>query len=367
LSAIFCLISPALAQNSVTLPMKTVGEHLSVEGTLNGQRLRLLLDTGAAVNVLTPESAVRLGLKLTDAPFQVSGASLTKAKLTQVRGLSLGRATLNGSFVVVPLPAALECDGILGGPFFERFVVTLDAAGGKVTLAPPKIKLTGELLPLKLKDGIPLLYGSVEGVGGWFKLDTGADDALTLFPAFVERNQLRAKFSRRIETVVGRGVGGLLTGELVKITRLSLGPHVLSGFVADLSTQESGAFADPDSAGNIGGATLRRFIVTLDYGGRRVRLLRSSLYGMPFSTNRSGLAIDFESGRALVLAVVPESPAAEQKIQPGDVLLLLDAAPPTPTRVRAALRQSAGSRVSLTLQRAGEPPYNLTLTLRDLL
>ncbi len=347
--------------------MKSAGEHLSVEGTLGGQRLRLILDTGAAVNVLTPQAAARLGLKTTDAPFQVSGASLIKAKLTEVRGLSLGGATLAGSFVVVPLPVALECDGILGGPFFERFVVTLDATAGKLTLAPIKTRLSGPTLPLKIKDGIPLLYAKVEGVGGWFKLDTGADDALSLFPAFVERNQLRAKFSRRIETVVGRGVGGLLTGELVKISKFSLGPHALGGFVADLSTQESGTFADPDSAGNIGMGVLRRFILTLDYGGKRAQFLRSPAYGASFSTNRSGLGIDFEGGRATVLAVIPESPAAESKIQPGDVLLLLDGSPPTPARVRAALRQSAGSRVALTLQRGEEPPIEVALVLRDLL
>ncbi|MGC4044941.1 MAG: aspartyl protease family protein [Armatimonas sp.] len=330
--------------------------------------LRLILDTGAGVNVLTPEAAARLGLKLTDAPFAVSGATVTKAKVCQVPKLSLGSINLAGSFVVLPLPAALNCDGILGGPFFEKFMVTIDSFRNKLSLAPPKSKkLTGPVLPLRLVGGIPQVYGSVEGISGWFRMDTGADDVLTLFPGFVERHKLRDKFPKRIETVVGRGVGGLLTGELVKVSRLTLGPHTLGDFVADLSTQTEGTFADRDSAGNLGNALLRRFILTLDYQGKKVQLLRAPGFGEPFPTNRAGLGVDYESGKASVLAVLPDSPAADAKLQPGDVVLTIDGEAVTPTRMRAALRQRAGITVRLTVQRGTEPPSEVALVLRDLL
>ena len=54
------LALPARAQ-SLTLNLKVLGEHVAVEGTVNGQPLRLILDTGAGANVLTPEAAKRLG------------------------------------------------------------------------------------------------------------------------------------------------------------------------------------------------------------------------------------------------------------------------------------------------------------------
>lgn len=332
------------------------------------ESLRLILDTGAGVNVLTPEAAARLGLKLTDAPFAVSGATVTKAKVGQIEKLSLGKVNLVGSFVVVPLPAALGCDGILGGPFFEKFTATIDGFREKLTLAPPKSKkLAGPVQRLRLVGGIPQVYGTVEGVGGWFRLDTGADDALTLFPGFVERHKLREKFPKRIETVVGRGVGGLLTGELVKISRLTLGAHTFGGFIADLSTQTEGTFADNDAAGNLGNTLLRRFILTLDYQGKQAQLLRAPGFGDPFPTNRSGLGIDYESGKASVLAVLPNSPAADAKLQPGDIVLTVESEAVTPPRMRAALRQRAGTTVRLTVQRGMEPIFEVALVLRDLL
>ena len=363
----------ARAQNSVTVPLRILGEHIAVDAVAGGKPLRLVLDTGAGANVLTPDAARRLGLSLRDADFQVKGAgdAPMSAKLATIPELKLGALTLKRvATVVVPLPGALECDGLLGYPLFARFVTTLDYAARRVTLAPPGTRPGGVPVVLRLANNIPEVEASVDGIRSWFRLDTGAGDALTLFAPFVERNKLREKYPSRIETVVGRGVGGLLRGDMTRLESFTLGGYTIERLPADLSRQTGGAFFDEESGGNVGGSLIKRFIATLDYPGGRLYLTRGPLFHAPFEMNRTGLSLDFEEGKVSVVAVIPKSPAEDAGVREGDTITALDGTPVgrlKPGAVRAALRQRAGAQLRLSVQRGTEPPRDAMLTLKDLL
>ena len=358
---------------SLTLNLKPVGEHVAVEGTVNGQPLRLILDTGAGTNVLTPEAAKRLGLTLTNASFQVKGAgnelmTVKQAKIPEVR---FGTARLkNLSAVVVALPAALECDGLLGFDLFNRFVTTLDYASKTVTFSPPGTRPGGTPVPLRINNSLPEIEASIDGIRGWFRLDTGAGDALTLFAPFVEKNKLREKYPNRIETIVGRGVGGLLKGDMTRMESFTLGGYTIEKLPVDLSRQTGGAFFDESVAGNVGSTLLKRFVVTFDYSGNRLFLTRGPLFRAPFELNRSGLSLDFEGGKVSVVAVIPKSPGDEVGLKEGDMVTALDGRPIAefkPGTVRAALRRKPGSTLKLSVQSAEAAPREVLLTLRDLL
>ena len=358
---------------SLTLNLKPVGEHVAVEGTVNGQPLRLILDTGAGTNVLTPEAAKRLGLTLTNASFQVKGAgnelmTVKQAKIPEVR---FGTARLkNLSAVVVALPAALEGDGLLGFDLFNRFVTTLDYASKTVTFSPPGTRPGGTPVPLRINNSLPEIEASIDGIRGWFRLDTGAGDALTLFAPFVEKNKLREKYPNRIETIVGRGVGGLLKGDMTRMESFTLGGYTIEKLPVDLSRQTGGAFFDESVAGNVGSTLLKRFVVTFDYSGNRLFLTRGPLFRAPFELNRSGLSLDFEGGKVSVVAVIPKSPGDEVGLKEGDMVTALDGRPIAefkPGTVRAALRRKPGSTLKLSVQSAEAAPREVLLTLRDLL
>ena len=377
-SAVFLALStlalPTYAQ-SLTLNLKTLGEHVAVEGTVNGQPLRLILDTGAGTNVLTPDAARRLGLTLTNADFQVKGAgselmTVKQARLPEIR---FGGAKLrNLTAVVVPLPAALECDGLLGYPLFNAFVTTFDYGARKVTFAPPGTRPSGTPVPLRLSESnVPEIEASVDGIRGWFRLDTGAGDSLMLYAPFVARNKLREKYPNRLETVVGRGVGGLLRGDIARMESFTLGGYTIEKLPVDLSRQMGGAFFDTSAAGNVGSSLLKRFVVSFDYQGGRLFLTRGPLFRAPFELNRSGLSLDFEDGKVSVVAVVPKSPGAEAGLKEGDLVVALDGKPVTelkPGVVRAALRGKPGAALKLSVQSVGAAaPREVVLTLRDLL
>ena len=210
---------------------------------------------------------------------------------------------------------------------------------------------------------------TVDGVKGLFKLDTGAADTLTLFAPFVEKNGMRSKYSPSIEMVTGRGVGGLIVGDAVRLPTFSMGPFDFTNVTATLSRQTKGVFADADLAGNIGEAILRRFKVTFDHSNKRLYLSKGSKYDSPFVGNRSGLAVDYVGGVSFARSVIAGSPAEEAGIRAGDSIVGIDDRRGDrfqPWDLRDMLSGSVGSRVTLRVRTGMDAPREVSITLRDL-
>jgi clan AA aspartic protease (TIGR02281 family) len=357
-----------------SLPIKIQGDHLYVEAKVNGRPARFVIDSGAGANILTPEAAQRFGVTLKDQKIRATGAATVDAGLATVDRIEVGQASLEEeTTVVLSLPPQLEADGLLGYGFFNRFVVTLDYEHSRLTLtAPDKFHPAPEaaVLPLKLISNIPFVEAEADGKVGLFELDSGAGGALILFAPFVEKNNLRERYNPRIETITGRGIGGLLKGELVRMPTLKLGNATVKSLIAELSQQRSGSFYDKTQAGNIGSEVLRRFTVTLDYGGKKVYLVPNRDFDMPFPQNRSGVGVDLNNFTYLVAAVVAGSPGAEAGIKVGDTLLAIDGVGIDKLKsegIREAFRRPAGTVIQILIRSGAEKSRTVSVTLRDLL
>ncbi|MES2465067.1 MAG: aspartyl protease family protein [Armatimonadota bacterium] len=360
---------------TTTVAMRLIGSHLYVEGKVNGKPARFVLDSGAGANILTPEAAERFGVPLKPQKVRAQGAGTVEAGLATVGKIDIGQASLEEETVLVlSLPPQLEVDGLLGYGFFSRFAVTLDYEQGSLTLtSPEKFRAAPEaaVLPLKITGNIPFVEAEADGLKGLFQLDTGAAGSLILFAPFVEKHGLRTRYSPRIETITGRGIGGLLRGELVRIPSLRLGNIVVRSLIADLSLQTSGSFHDKTAAGNIGAEILQRFTVTTDYHARKLYLTPNRRFNDPFPQNRSGLAIDLNDFTYTVAAVVADSPGAEAGIKAGDTLLAIGGVRVDKLKsdgIREEFRRPAGTVLPLIVRSgANEKPRTITVTLRDLL
>lgn len=361
---------------SVTVPITLKAGHIHLDATVNGKPVRLVFDSGAGANILTPEAAARLGIRGDGPPARASGGGGTvEVQRSRIGSLSVGDAVLENEVTyLIPLPAELECDGLIGHGLLNRFVATIDYDKGTLTLTDPKRfrKPAGaQTLPLKIASNLPAIDGEVDGLRGLFRLDTGANDALTLFTPFVEKNKLRGRYSPRIETLTGKGIGGFMYGDLVRIKGLKLGDAELPGVVTELSRQKTGVFSGGDAVGNIGYGVLSRFAVTFDYPGKKLHLVRSAKFAEPFSSSRAGVGLDYDKGRYTVVSVIPGSPAAEAGVKVGETLLAVDGAGVDkldPAAVRGKMRGPAGTKVEL-LVRTGEAgePRKVTVTMRELL
>lgn len=361
---------------SVTVPLIQRGAHILVETMLDDKPALMILDTGAGVNLVTPEAEKRLNLKPDKGRVNVQGAGGSAAPATAVKigKLEVGASTLKAqSAYIIPLPDALECDGLLGTPFFREWVVQIDYVKLQLTLTPRgafQPSAEDKAFPIRFNNNIPEVEATVDGIKGQFHVDTGAGDALTLFGPFVAKRHLRGKYMPSVQTVTGRGVGGLIYGDLVRVPEFSIGQFHFSRVTTALSRQTEGAFAGRESAGNLGGEIWKRFTLTLDYAENKIFLARNSRYEEPFVPNRSGFALDINQGVMLIRDVMPDSPASEADIHAGDTLLMIDG---TPTdRIKAwtvseIFRSEPGKKLRLRLRNTDMTEYDTTLTLRDLL
>ena len=100
-------------------------EGLVIEGRVNGQRLKLLLDSGASSSILHPKAASALGLQ---PPGDVP--------LVRIEVLELGTlGTFALDFYVIPYRHP-RVDALLGANFFAQFPLFIDFDEGRIAVGP---------------------------------------------------------------------------------------------------------------------------------------------------------------------------------------------------------------------------------------
>lgn len=362
---------PAGAHSAV-VPAKVIARYFFVEGQINGKPATFIVDSGAAMNVLSPEAATKFGISGgVKVPAVGAGEKATEARIVKIDRFDVGPLALTDEqAVVVPLPPALRCDGLVGYGFLKRFATTFDYAAGKLTFSDPatfKAPANALALELRVDAGIPTVPGTLEGADGWFSLDTGANGTLTVMSPFVEENKLRDKLPKGTTRIAGKGVGGLVMGEQVDLASVTFGNLRLPTMPAYLSAARAGALAKKNLIGNAGAQIFERFRMTLDYANHKAYFEPADRFNGPFERDRSGLAMDFDGTRHVVIGMI-DGPAKDSGVQVGDEVVAIDGkalAEVHPLEASNALRQQAGTVVTLKIRR-GSALKELKLTLRDL-
>jgi hypothetical protein len=108
----------------------------------------------------------------------------------------------------------------------------------------------------------------------------------------------------------GWGTGGPVRSYVTRGSDLQLGGVPVRNVVASLAILNRGSFSDPNYAGNIGSALLKRFDVTFDYGSQ-VMYLKGLLEPVADSDvfDRSGMWINAENGGFQVMSFTHGGPA----------------------------------------------------------
>lgn len=361
------------SKDQVVIPAERVGNYLRVNAVVNGKPLRLIVDTGAGLNVLTWEAAERIGIQGGQAVNATgAGSNPTQAKMVTVNEFRLGDATVKGdAAVVLALPGILKCDGLVGYSFLRHFATTFDYDNNTLTVRksgtykPQSGEVPGRL---RVRNNHPQVTGQIAGETGWMVIDTGNNGTTNILKWLVTKEGLVKKWPTSSERIVGKGVGGNIKGYVSIAPEFDISGVSMPKGQVTLDSSGVGAFADPDILANVGAEHLRRFRMTLDYIAGQAYFGKSKAYSSPLVVDRSGVRVDFVNGKHTVVGVVDGSPADKAGIKEGDFVLEIDGKSATsvePMLFASSLRGPAGTLVRIKIDRAGKA-MDVSLKLEDM-
>jgi hypothetical protein len=372
-------ISGGAAQT--VLPVRLINNHIYGDVKINGKGpFTAIFDTGGA-NLVTPKLADELGIKVEGKlPSTGAGEGVMEGGFSHVESIDIAGATVkNQTILVLPLDRLENVEGValpamIGFETFRRFVTRIDYGAQTVTLIDPArfdAKDAGTEIPFIFHDNHPEVAGTFEGIAANFDIDTGARDDLTLCKPFAERNDLRTKHPKGVDTVTGWGVGGPSTGYVTRGREITIGPVNVENLVVTLADQNKGAFAGDNYQGNLGGGILRRFVVTFDYSHQKMYL--KPLAAAPADIgayDRAGLWLNTVPEGFVVANITKGSPADQVGVLKDDIVVAVDgriaktiALPDLRARLRTG---KPGAAVTLKIKH-GEKTRTVKLILRDLI
>ncbi len=378
---------PAMARPDFTLaagaaaidvPFEVRDGHLFVTVMLNGKGpFRMLFDADRG-NILSPKAMAALGVQ-PQGNFGTAGAGENQQEIgiARIDRLDLGDVGIDGMLFaaidVNRLMARVEgvddVSGIVGFELFKRFPVRLDYQRARATFYDPsRFTYSGDgvRVPVKLREHVAEVEGSVDGAKGVFAIDSSSRGSLTLTAPFVEKNGFVKRYGATQSFVSGAGADGYVHSLLARASSLRLGTVEIARPVVALSTKTVTPAATGDVAGSVGYGILRQFNITFDYANGALYFEKNANYGQPDTFDRSGMWIERSAAGFEVIDVIKDGPAAKAGLVPGNVIVAIDGKPWTTFALATArqdLKAVPGTKVKVKLASGQE----WVVTLRDLI
>lgn len=257
--------------------------------------------------------------------------------------------------------------GIIGYEIFSRFVVDIDYSDKVITLYEPehyKPSNWRKSLPIDIIDTKPYLTAPIwmddtTKVEGKFLLDTGASHALVLHKDSDEKIYLPSK---NIESILGKGLTGIITGHLARIKKMKLAKYELDDIVVSFPDENS--YSDSllveERNGTIGGEILKKFDIAFDYFNERIYFRRNGYFRDSFEYNMSGIdlqGVGPEYNTITVAAVRKNSVGEEEGIHKGDTVVAINGyygKSLTLKRAYALFNSKDGKNIRMIIKKDGE-------------
>jgi hypothetical protein len=356
-------------QASAKVPFTIVDGAILVQVSIDGHApLPFLLDTGGQ-NYVTPETAKLLGIGgVGNIALSGVGAQQENAQFGSVKEMQVGPAKmLNQQFIVGPLPAALTdrgkeppIAGLVGYELLRRFPTTFNYQKRMLTFWAPGSTVNppsdAQSLRLYFDSHTPSILAAVDGISGYFDIDTGNNGVTTLFGAFYHVHLFPVE--QPAQNVLQAGVGGTDLAILTRVGTLTIGSWSLERPLVTLSFAKQGAFSSESEAGNLGDLALRNFVFTLDYEHRRIFLQKADGFGEATPYNRGGMTLERTANRDTVVKTVnANAPAAEAGLAVGDVIVSINGQKPDEKSLadlQNIFLESAGTPIEVRYKRGGK-------------
>lgn len=366
-------------RKKVVMPIEVHNNLVVVPILLNGQLpLKFILDTGVRTAILTQKVySDILNLQYTR-KYSIAGPGgekLVDAYVTNnvtidmpgVHGEGHALLVLEEDYLELRSYLGVDVHGILGYELFSRFVTHIDYENKELNLYLPgrfKPKRSTQVLPIQVLDTKPYLVTSIQQSDSsdlTLKLlvDSGASHSLFLENWTDKRIRIPEK---SVQSVIGRGIGGAITGRIARINSLTLGKYRIQKPTVNFPDIET--YLDTLKGGNsvfrngtIGGEILSRFDVIFDFPGEKIYFEKNSTYKSRFYYNLSGISVKAE-GTRLRKYVISElrSGSAGQKagFQVGDIVTAINGVRSSEldlSTLNGYLNSKPGKRVRIEIER----------------
>ncbi len=368
-------------KKKVDIPIEIYNNLIVVPVVLNGALpLKFVLDTGVRTAILTQKTFTDILNLAYSRKYTISGPGgeqIIDAYITNNVSLELPGVTGRGHALLVLGEDYLELrnylgtdvHGILGYELFSRFIVEVDYDKKMLTLTVPdrfKKSRKFQSIPIKIEDTKPYVTTSVvlaDGTQLTAKLlvDSGASHGLMLETTSDPR--IRVPDST-VSSVIGRGLGGEITGKVGRIRSLKLGTYDIKNAIAN--------FPDPNSYfdslklgstkrnGAIGGEVLSRFTVIFNFPKEEIYLKKNSQFKKKFHYNLSGLTVKAKGSRLNVFEITEvrqKSVADRAGVLIGDLLLSVNGVNTRALDLNAIngfFNHKPGKKINLVVDRNGQ-------------
>jgi len=372
-------------KHDVTIPFELAQNHIYFPATLNGKPTAFVFDTGAESSVVDMAHAQSLALPMHGrVEARGAGPGSVEASMVEKPALEFGGISIPlQAMAAVPIGAislreGREMQGIAGYDVLSHFIIEIDYAKRELRFHDAASFTPSEhaiAVPVTFNDNTPIIQAKVTTRDGRtmdvrMLVDTGARNAVVINRPFIEKNDLARSIGQSIEGPLGMGVGGASTQKVGRLKSVEIAGVTIHDPITSFSTGSSGATANPDFDGLIGGEVLRRFTVTVDYPHERLLLEPNAALGEVSEYDMSGMmlaAADTKFDRVFVRNVLPDSPAAAAGVKVNDELQSIDGAAVKTLTLDGARAKflKPGETRTLTLLRDGKP-VQVTLTTRKL-
>lgn len=371
----------ANGKKRVDIPIEIYNNLIVVPVVLNGALpLKFILDTGVRTAILTEKTFSDILNLSYSRKYTISGPGgeqIIDAYVTNNVSLELPGVSGRGHALLVLGQDYLELrnylgtdvHGILGYELFSRFIIEVDYQKKMLTIMAPKNfkrKRKYQSIPIKIEDTKPYVTTSVVLADGTqlsakLLVDSGASHGLMLEPTSDKRIVVPAN---TISSVIGRGLGGEITGKIGRIQSLRLGTYEIKRVIAN--------FPDPNSYfdslklgatkrnGAIGGEVLSRFSVIFNFPAEEIYLKKNSSFKKKFHYNLSGLTVKAKGSRLNVFEITEvreQSVADNAGVLAGDLIVTINGVNTTTldlNTINGFFNLKPGKKIHLVLDRGGQ-------------
>ena len=365
------------------IPFTFSGNQIIIRLKLNGSKsMNFILDSGVKTPIIidVPQfDTLKVGEVKKITIKGLGDGKSTEALIAYNNKINIGNHVVNNNQTVLVMLEDLfylsnrlgvPINGIIGFDVFRDFIVEVNYDHKYLKLHDPskykystsKKYITKDLSFNRSKPYVHLKVELEDGkiVPVKLLIDTGGSDALWLFQESHEDINHPSEF---IPDFLGRGLNGDIYGKRSRVSKLYFTDDlVLKDVTASYPDSSSVAFVmmHKERNGSLGGATLSRFKVIIDYTNRKITFKKGSSFRKKFNYNMSGIELympypDFPIYE--VHSVRENSPASKAGVKVGDNLTNINyakASSLTLPEIMAKFQDKDGRKIRMTLKRNGE-------------